>query len=195
MERPIVNIVGERVALGPLRRDLLETYQRWFNDFGTDRTQGDLPGPRTLERVERFYERRVNDVDSPTFLIYALDTWQPIGFTWLADVDHRHRTAGYAISIGEPAARGKGYGTEVTRLMLDYAFTALGLHNVLLEVYEPNIAGQRAYAKAGFRECGRRHASYRMGGRAWDEIYMECLATDFTSPVLGTVFAPDAQRS
>ena len=78
--------------------------------------------------------------------------------------------------------------------MLDYGFTALGLHNVLLQVYEPNIAGQRAYAKAGFRECGRRHASYRMGGRAWDVIMMECLATDFTSPVLGKVFAPDAER-
>jgi RimJ/RimL family protein N-acetyltransferase len=194
MEQPVVNISGERVALGPLRRDLLETYQRWFNDFGTDRTQGDLPGPRALERVERFYERRAGDLDSPTFLIYVLDSWQPIGFTWLADVDHRHRTAGYAISIGEPAARGQGYGTEVTRLMLDYAFTALGLHNVLLEVYEPNIAGQRAYAKAGFRECGRRHASYRMGGRTWDVIYMECLATDFRSPVLGKVFVPDTER-
>lgn len=32
---PIVNITGERVALGPLRRDLLPDYQRWLNDFGT----------------------------------------------------------------------------------------------------------------------------------------------------------------
>ena len=125
MQQPILNIIGERVALGPLRRDLLETYQRWFNDFGTDRTQGDLPGPRALERAERFYERRATDLDAPMFLIYELATWQPLGFTWLSDVDHRHRTAGYAISIGEPAARGQGYGTEVTRLMLDYAFTAL----------------------------------------------------------------------
>ncbi len=31
--RPIVNIVGRRVALGPLRRDLIPAYLRWFNDF------------------------------------------------------------------------------------------------------------------------------------------------------------------
>ena len=191
MEQPIVNIVGERVALGPLRRALLETYQRWFNDFGTDRTQGDIPGPRTRERAERFYERRATDAETPMFLIYELASWQSIGITWLSDVDQRHRTAGYAIMLGEPSARGQGYGTEVTRLMLDYAFTALGLHNVVLEVYEPNIAGLRAYAKADFRECGRRHASYRMGGRAWDTIVMECLATGFSSPVLGKVFRPD----
>ncbi len=36
---------------------------------------------------------------------------------------------------------GRGYGTETTRLMLDYAFTALGLHNVMLTVFVFNAAG------------------------------------------------------
>ena len=31
--QPIVNIVGEKVALGPLRRDLLPLYHKWSNDF------------------------------------------------------------------------------------------------------------------------------------------------------------------
>lgn len=43
-ERPIVNIEGERVALGPLRRDLLPAYQRWINDFSAVRTLGTPPG-------------------------------------------------------------------------------------------------------------------------------------------------------
>jgi hypothetical protein len=34
-----------------------------------------------------------------------------------------------------------------------------------------------------------------MGGRRWDEIFMDCLATEFTSPVLGRVFVPDEPRS
>jgi hypothetical protein len=33
-----------------------------------------------------------------------------------------------------------------------------------------------------------------MGGRLWDIIYMDCLATEFTSPVLAKVFAPDEPR-
>ena len=37
---PIFNIVGENVALGPLRKDLVPLYTRWFNDFGTLRTLG-----------------------------------------------------------------------------------------------------------------------------------------------------------
>jgi hypothetical protein len=39
-EHPIINIEGDLVALGPLRRDLLPLYQRWINDLGTMRTLG-----------------------------------------------------------------------------------------------------------------------------------------------------------
>jgi RimJ/RimL family protein N-acetyltransferase len=65
----------------------------------------------------------------------------------------------------------------------------------MLRVYEFNLAGQRAYAKAGFRECGRRRQCQFMGGKLWDVILMECLATEFTSPVLHAVFAPDVPRA
>ncbi len=169
------------IALGPLRRDLIETYQRWVNNFGTDRTQGDIPGPRALERASAWYERIATSDTDAWFTIYEVSggSLTPIGLTWLSDIDFRHRTAGFAISIGEESARGKGYGTETTRLMLDYAFTVLGLHNAMLEVYEPNLAGKRAYEKAGFREIGRRTSSYLMGGHRYDTIFMECLATEF----------------
>src|SRR5690606_39643919 len=40
---PVINITGESIALGRLRADLMETYERWHNDFETMRTQGDTP--------------------------------------------------------------------------------------------------------------------------------------------------------
>ncbi len=42
-DEPIVNIVGGLVTLGPLRRDLLPTYQRWMNDFTVVRNLGTPP--------------------------------------------------------------------------------------------------------------------------------------------------------
>ena len=78
--------------------------------------------------------------------------------------------------------------------MVDYAFTALGLHNVMLAVYEFNLAAVRVYEKVGFKEIGRRRKSKFMGGEFWDEIFMDCLANEFESPVLGKVFAPDEPR-
>lgn len=194
-DRPIVNIAGERVALGPIRRDLLPLYQRWINDFGTLRTLAIPPRPMTMEEETAWFERAVTlDGSSVIFTIYETASWRPIGNAEWHEIDYRNRTAGYAVFIGDAADRGKGYGTETTRLMLDYAFTALGLHSVMLTCYAFNAAGQRAYEKAGFRVFGRRHECHLMGGQLWDEIYMECLASEFTSPVLARIFAPDEPR-
>jgi len=67
--------------------------------------------------------------------------------------------------------------------VLDYAFNALGLHNVMLETFSYNERAIRAYTRAGFREMGRRRESARVGGRAYDDVYMDCLSTDFRNPL------------
>jgi len=193
MEQPIVNIVGEKIALGPRRRDLIPLHQQWANDFVATRNIGAF-GPVTVERETAYYERIATSNDYLSFTIYERASWRPIGSTELMHVEYRNGRADFGIFIGEAEARGKGYGTEATRLMLDYAFIGLGLRNVALTVAEWNIAGQRAYAKAGFREYGRRRQCWKMGGQWWDEIAMDCLATDFESPMLARVFLPDAPR-
>ena len=190
---PVVNIVGERVALGPGRRDLLPFFQRWDNEFYAQAMLGEIPRPITLEQERSWYDRAdaPGEMRTIAFVIYHRADWRPLGATALADIDQRHRTANFSIAIGEPADRGRGYGTEATRLALDYAFTALGLHSVMLFVYEYNLAGLRAYRKAGFREFGRRRQAQWMNGRLWDVLSMECLASGFVSPVRGLVVAPD----
>jgi RimJ/RimL family protein N-acetyltransferase len=181
-DTPIVNILGERVALGPMPRDHLALHLHWLNDFATERLQGATPEPQTPEVQQRWYERHVLGRDDVAwFSIYLRDTWRVIGWTELKDIDYRHRTAEFAIMIGPPECRGRGCGTETARLMLDYAFTTLGLHSVWLETYAFNPAAIRAYTKAGFREVGRRREAQLMGGRLWDVVYMDCLAAESTS--------------
>ena len=175
---PIINITGERVALGPMRRDLLDTYARWINDFDTVKNLDLRREPMTRERELAWFEAalagRGTDV---LFTIYEKDGLRPIGNTGLHEVNMLARTATYGVLIGEVDARGKGNGTEVTRLMARYGFECLGLGNIMLTVFEYNVAGIRAYTKAGYREFGRRHHAWFMDGRPWDVIYMECLAS------------------
>ncbi len=187
-----VNIVGEKVALGPQGKDLSPLFARWFNDFRTLSRLGDSVQPWTTfqeeERNASVATRKETEID---FAIYERASGRPIGVTGIG-VDYRNRTAEFGITIGEPDARGKGYGTETTQLMLDYAFAALGLHNVKLTVHEYNLAGIRAYTKAGFKQYGRRREKILMGGKRWDEIYMQCLSTEWgPSTVLAKIFQPD----
>jgi RimJ/RimL family protein N-acetyltransferase len=134
----ITNIAGELVALGPLRRDLIPVYYRWINDFEVTRTLAVSMYPRTLDAQEDWYERNARGGRDVVFTIYERSSGRPIGNTSLDEVDHMHRCAEFGILIGEKDAWGKGYGTEATSLMLEYGFSALGLHNILLRVLSSN---------------------------------------------------------
>jgi diamine N-acetyltransferase len=65
----------------------------------------------------------------------------------------------------------------------------LGLHGIMLIVFEYNAAARRCYEKVGFREIGRRRESRWFNGRFWDEIFMDILAIEFESPVLKRMLA------
>ncbi|MEZ4569039.1 MAG: GNAT family N-acetyltransferase [Thermomicrobiales bacterium] len=176
----VINISGEKVGLGPMGRDQIPLYHRWLNDFDTLRTQGEPARmPDTLDGVERWYENYVlARQDVAWFTVYDLETGTPVGWTELKDIDTRHGTAEFAIMIGEPEARGKGFGSEVTRLIVEYGFNVLGLHNIHLYYLSFNMPARRAYEKAGFREYGRRSGAHRSGLERFDVVYMECLAGD-----------------
>jgi RimJ/RimL family protein N-acetyltransferase len=196
---PLINILGEKVALGPLMRDHIPLIARWRNDFFVQRTFGDIPRARTIEEITTRYEdwaggNNAYGNNAYWFIIYERATWRPVGHTDLFDVDWRGRTCTFGILLGEADARGKGIGSEATRLMLDYAFTALGLHSVMLNTDSFNLAGQAAYRKAGFKEIGRRRQCSFLNGALHDIVYMDCLATEFTSPVLSQIFTPDTPR-
>jgi RimJ/RimL family protein N-acetyltransferase len=186
----IFNIVGDKVALGPLRRDLIPVYHRWINDFEVTRTLAVAPYPRTLDAQEDWYERNGRSEREAVFTIYELSTSRPIGNTSLDDVDQTNRCAEFGIFIGEKDAWGKGYGTEATCLMLEYGFTVLGLHNIILKVLSFNERGIRAYQTAGFREIGRRRQARWIGGRPADLVYMDCLSSEFEGRHLRHLLPP-----
>lgn len=179
-ERPSVNIVGEKVALGPLRRDSISLYRHWMNDFETIRGY-DMPRPLTDEAIANWFERASTSENHILFTLYERETMRPIGHTGLLRVDRSHRNGEFDLFIGEPESRGKGYGSEATRLVLDFAFNGLGFQSVYLRVLEFNAAGIRAYEKAGFQHAGRLRQNWFVGGKFWDLVYMDCVASDFAS--------------
>jgi RimJ/RimL family protein N-acetyltransferase len=178
-----MNIIGERVALGPMRSDLVGAHLRWGNDWKTYRLLDNIQGPGTREHVAAWLRQATSRALPYDFLIYERASLQAIGTVGLRDIDFRLGTAEFTIGIGEQEFRGRGLGTEATRLTLDYAFNVLDLHNVMLRVMAFNPTAIHVYQKVGFREIGRRRQAHWMGGQLWDMIYMDILATEFRSRV------------
>src|ERR1044072_2395961 len=141
---PIINMRGEKIALGPLRRDLVPLYERWINDFDVTLTLSRW-SVHTREQEEAWYDRAVKSESVVNFTIYELASMRPIGTSSLFGIDHIERLAEFGILIGEKDCWGKGYGTETARLVLDYGFNALDLHNIMLRVDTYNERGIRAY--------------------------------------------------
>ena len=181
---PIINIRGPQVGLGPLDEALLPLVVRWANDFASVDLGGGvmLPRSRAAQEAEFAGLVRGEREDWIGFAIYELATPRPIGTANVRDFTNPERTAEFGITIGERELRGKGYGTEATILLLDYAFTVLGVHNIWLDTPAYNAAALRAYTKAGFKEIGRRREAHRLADRLYDVVLMDCLATEFRNP-------------
>jgi RimJ/RimL family protein N-acetyltransferase len=186
MADPDYVLEGERVALGPLRVDLADTYRRWVHDL--DVRHGILtPGIYSLE-VEEDWVRETNAKcggpapEAANFTIYDRSDGAPVGTAALMGIDWRMSRATFGILVGE--RRGQGLGTEATRLTLDWAFNMLCLHNVWLTVLPTNVGAIRSYEKAGFRHVGVRRGAVVALGERCDEVLMDAVSADFESPVL-----------
>ena len=186
---PLITLAGEHVAIGPLRRDLVPLYHAWISNPETTQYLSEAGLVLTLDEEYAWYESQLQSTTIRHFTIYALPDYQPIGTVNLHQINHRHHKANLGIMIGEPAMRGRGFGTEAVRLIADFGFHAMGLHSIWLTTYEFNIAGQKAYERAGFTEVGRRRQCRYLNGRFWDEIHYDLLASEFTNSRLAPKLA------
>ena len=177
-----VNLSSGRIALGPLRDDLVPLYNKWRNDFWSQRTYGNAVRPVSMEMSQESFQRQVESSDTYVFTIYRRDSWQPIGTTNLQNIQFDQGSAEFGIGILERSLQGQGYGTEATRLMLFYGFRVLGLHAIQLTVDGANPGGQRAYEKAGFKLAGRYREAVLVDAKRYDLIHMDILASEFVDP-------------
>jgi RimJ/RimL family protein N-acetyltransferase len=111
------------------------------------------------------------------------------GINWIA------RHAEWGILIGDPADWNRGYGREVARRMLSYAFASLNLNRVHLRVNTGNAGGIRAYEAAGFvREGSMRQASW-VNGHYEDLVMMSVLRDDWMRERLPPPEPPAATKT
>src|SRR5579863_2351399 len=87
-EPPVINITGEKVALGPTRKDTLPLLYRWLNDFQVTLLSGDEVRSFTMESLQAEFERDSKERNHRWFgfTIYERATMRPIGFAELRQI-------------------------------------------------------------------------------------------------------------
>ena len=125
-ESPVVNIVGEQVALCPLEREHASVLNTWRNNYSIVKMLEFVSGPRVLAQSEQLWEKFFMAPETNAIASYERSTWKLVGLGVLFAIDHVNETAEFAIMIGHVAGQGRGYRTEATMLTVDHGFTALG---------------------------------------------------------------------
>lgn len=182
MSDPLIWLRGEKAGIGPLRADLIEEYWRWEQSIPTivgynRRTPQPIETTRLIliEGYDRASDSEIR------FTVYdpTGEEPTPVGIAQVV-TDQSRDNGEYIVSLG--GSRGKGVGTEATRLVLDYAFHVANLACVHLSVIEPNVGAIRAYEKAGFKKQGLRRNSNMWLGRRVNEVLMDAIPADFEGP-------------
>lgn len=173
-------IVGKKFYLRALEKsDLAGNMFQWAND--SDVTHYMFMGavPNTMERLEGEYEQLLNSKNDVVLAVIDKKTDIHIGNVGLYAINWISRSAEFRIIIGEKDYWNKSYGTEATKLTVEYAFEKLNLNKVWLGVNAEHKGAIKTYEKAGFVNEGVLRQEIYRNGKYYDAVRMSILRDEY----------------
>ncbi|WP_179199450.1 GNAT family N-acetyltransferase [Streptomyces viridochromogenes] len=173
-------LTDERTVLRPFTEADAAVMAEIIEDPDVVRFTGEPSAELTVERLRDWYGSRSAQTDRLDLAVTDRATGELVGEVVLFEWDARARGCTFRTLIG-PRGRGRGLGTEATRLIVGHGFEQLGLHRIELEAYGHNARALRVYEKVGFvREGVRREADFR-DGRWLDWVLMAMLEQEWAA--------------
>ena len=132
-------IYGDQVYLRPITVDDTDLIIEWRNSDAVRpyfiyqklfTREGHLNWLKTMIETGRAYQ----------FIVCRIEDDKPIGCTYLRDYDREHNKIEYGVFLGLEEVKGNGLGTEILKLMVNFAFNTLGVHKVFARAFSDNIA-------------------------------------------------------
>jgi RimJ/RimL family protein N-acetyltransferase len=164
LRRPVASDIADRHAIG---RD-----PDIYRMLGADTR---VLAPLTEEQAKAWVE---NIASHPAAWVIEFQG-RAIGEILIDNFVEADKRAGLIIGILDPAALGKGLGTEAIKAIAEFTFDTLGLHKLSMRVLAFNIRAIRAYERVGFIREGLERESALIGGTWHDDVIVGLLKRDF----------------
>jgi len=167
-------IRGTRVALRPATRADRPLLEAWS-------TERDIRQTFSKEHLAGILARLSGPADPEGDLPLLLcdEQGKGMGLFCLLGIDEQVGQAEMTKLVGDPAARGKGYAAEATKVVLAYAFDQLGLRRVYLKTSGANFHNIRLNEAVGFKFEGILRQSHLLAGKLVDVATMSILAHEY----------------
>lgn len=173
---------GEKIRLREYRKEDIPSRLIYINDpeVGGSLTP-DIPYPMTLHEEEKWFQSITAADDTYKFAIETLEDSQFIGGCSINGVDWKNSVATVGIFIGSKNHRGKGYGTDAMKVLIDFIFMQMNINKIRLIVYSYNKSAVKCYERCGFKTEGVLRQEIFKNNRRYDKIAMGLLKEEYLS--------------
>ncbi|MEP1487302.1 MAG: GNAT family protein [Algibacter sp.] len=151
----MITLKGEHIylrALEPEDLDFIHTIENDESIWEISNTQ--TPYSRFL--IKQYLENAHKDIFEVKQLRLVISSSDHVvlGLIDLFDFDFKNKRAGVGILVKDEINRDKGYGQEALRLLINYSFLHLGLHQLYCNISEENKTSVKLFTNKGFQQIG-----------------------------------------
>ncbi|UKM64566.1 GNAT family N-acetyltransferase [Flavobacteriaceae bacterium GSB9] len=151
----MTTLKGQNIFLRALEPEDLE----FVHEIENDETVWEISNTQTPYSkflIKQYLEHAHRDIYDVKQLRLVISNYnnETLGLIDLFDFDFKNKRAGIGILVKSPSNRSKGVGKEALKLVVDYSFVHLGLHQLYCNISEENEASKRLFTNQGFKEVG-----------------------------------------
>ena len=151
----MITLKGEHIFLRALEPEDLE----FIHDIENDESIWEISNTQTPYSrflIKEYLEHAHKDIFEVKQLRLIISNYnnEALGMIDLFDFDFKNSRAGVGILVKNPNNRLKGYGYEALKLLVNYSFTHLGLHQLYCNISEENTASIKLFTNQEFKKIG-----------------------------------------
>lgn len=165
------------VAIRALEPDDANLIYAWENDKSAWNHSDNLL-PYSYFQIEQFIldEHDIYRSRQVRFIIEKVSkkSRKAVGMIDIYDLHPHHRRAGIGIYI-DSASRKQGIGSAALKLIADYAFDTLALHQLFCHILPENEASVRLFTRMGFSISCRQKEWFFADGKYHDQLLMQLI--------------------
>lgn len=171
----MLELIGDRVILREFTDKNLfdEKYYSWLRnlDVVTHLYRLEYLKPIPFNRIIDYVKGLLESENDCFFAIYHKSTETFIGTQRLGHINWRVGLADVGIMIGDQSYWGKGLGSDVLKLIVEYAFNSLSLRKLGGGTARNNVAMCRCFEKNGFVQEAVKRKELLINGEYVDHIH------------------------
>lgn len=151
----MVTLKGEHIYLRALEPEDLDFVYTIENDESIwELSQTQTPYSKFL--IKQYLDEAHKDIYEAKQLRLVISSYsdEALGLIDIFDFDFKNKKAGIGILIHKKEDRYQGYGSEALKLLSDYCFDQLNLHQLYCNISESNVISLKLFESNGFKRIG-----------------------------------------